>query len=106
MFEKDIVLDEEAFAAAIKDYDALKTRLEKLRGDIEKMLELLQTGFNTPAGRKFVSSCKTNLFTPLNDQARVLEHISTTLAECKSSYAVVFTKYKELNKAIEDVQNS
>ena len=106
MFNKDIVLDEEAFTRAVKDFEALGKQLETLRKEIETMLGLVEKGFNTPMGKKFVNSCKTNLFKPMDDQKLVLAHIAGTLKECKESYATVFAAYEELNRKINQVQNT
>ena len=101
MFEKDILLDEDAFDTAVTEFAALSTRLQKLRGRLEEMVSILQTGFNTPAGRKFVKSCKNNLFDPMDDQKAVFEHIANTLWESKEAYSTVFTEYEEQNSAID-----
>lgn len=58
VFGEDIVLDEAAFNTAISDFAALGTQLQQLRTDIEDMLKDLAAGFNTPAGTKFIQSCK------------------------------------------------
>ena len=100
LFNKDIVLDEEAFDAAVEDFAELGTQLRKLRVDIEAMLELLESGFDTPAGRKFVRSCKDNLLTPLDEQKAVLEHISETLRQSRRKYSTVFTAYASLQTSI------
>lgn len=93
----DIILDEEAFAQASEDFAQLVLRLEKLNDDIERMLTLLQEGFDTPAGRKFVSVCRSSLEKPINDQGEVLRHVSQTLTEVRKSYSWVFKEYGELN---------
>lgn len=105
MFEKDILLDEDAFDTAVTEFADLSTRLQKLRGRLEEMISTLQTGFNTPAGRKFVKSCKNNLFDPMDDQKAVFEHIANTLQGSREAYKAVFTEYEELNSAIDGVDD-
>ncbi len=105
IFNEDIVLDEEAFNKAAADFTALGGQLQKLRSDIEDMLNVLKTGFNTPAGVKFINSCEANLFAPLDDQKLVIDHISKTLEESKQAYESVFREYESLQAAINQVNN-
>ena len=105
-FDTDIVLDEAAFNTAISDFADLSVKLQKLRSDIEAMLELLESGFDTPAGRKFVNSCKNNLLIPLDDQKAVLEHISETLQQSRQKYSAVFTAYSALQGAIQQARQT
>ena len=100
MFGEDIVLDEEAFTTAVQKFDELSVKLEKLRTDIEDMLNILKPGFDTPAGRKLVSACEEQLFEPMKAQKQVLDHISSTLKQSKKSYASVFQAYEELQATI------
>ena len=100
LFNKDVILDQAAFAAAAKQFEELSLRLQKLDEEIEDMLEILQSGFDTPAGRTFVESCRENLNQPMKDQKVVLEHISQTLADVMQIYSGVFTKYEELNRTV------
>lgn len=102
---KDIVLDESAFDKAINDFSDLAVQLQSLRTDIEELLGMLKGGFDTPAGRKFISSCENNLLEPLDRQKLVIEHIYSTLNEVKGSYSTVFTEYGNLNTAIQSYQN-
>ena len=99
-FGMDILLDESAFQKATADFAALGTRLQNLRTKIEEMLNTLKEGFDTPAGTKFINSCKNNLLSPLNDQKLVLDHIAENLAIAKQSYVAVFTEYQQLNASI------
>lgn len=100
----DIVLDDAAFDKAITDFADLAVQLQNLRGDIESLLEVLKSGFDTPAGRKFINSCENNLLQPLDRQKLVIDHISSTLTEVKGSYSTVFTEYGNLNAAIQSYQ--
>ena len=105
VFGEDIVLDEAAFNRAIEDFAALGQQLQKLRTDIEDMLNILKEGFDTPAGAKFISSCEQNLFQPLDAQKLVLEHISGTLTQAKQAYESVFREYEALQAAINNVNS-
>lgn len=105
MFNKDILLNDEAFDKAVEDFKALSVSLQELRGKVESMMKTLETGFNTPAGRKFIRSCQDNLFQPLDDQKLVLEHICESLESVKDTYAPVFTEYDELTKSINRVED-
>lgn len=104
VFSEDIVLDEAAFDAASADFAALNVRLQNLRTELEEMLNTLKTGFDTPAGAQFLSSCAAHLFEPLDAQSIVLEHISTTLAQCREAYQSVFQEYETLQSAIKQVK--
>jgi len=100
VFGVDILLDESAFQTAASDFSALSTRLQNLRATIENMLNTLEEGFDTPAGTKFINSCKNNLLAPLNDQKLVITHISENLAIARQSYASVFSEYQQVTTSI------
>ena len=100
VFSVDIVLDEEAFDTAVRDFEALAVQLQQLRGKLEDMLNDLKAGFNTPAGVKFINSCEANLFQPLDAQKLVIDHIADSLAESKQAYESVFREYESLQTAI------
>jgi uncharacterized protein YukE len=93
---KSIVLDEEAFTKASNDFDDLSQKINSLRKDIESMLDDLQRGFDTPAGRKFMDSCRNNLLKPMEEQKIVVDHISETLRKCTDAYRSVFEEYRDL----------
>lgn len=103
LFGKDIVLDEAAFNTAISEFAELSNQLQQLRTDIEDMLNVLKVGFNTPAGRKLVSSFEKNLFEPLDAQKLVLEHISGTLSDARQQYQSVFDEYEALLATINQI---
>lgn len=105
IFGKDIILDEAAFTQAADDFRTLSGQLQELRGKIEDMMETLKAGFDTPAGVKFINSCEANLFTPLDAQKLVIDHISETLLLSKQSYDSVFQQYESLQSAINQVNN-
>ncbi|MBQ5335576.1 MAG: hypothetical protein J6Z45_06480 [Oscillospiraceae bacterium] len=100
----DIVLDEAAFDRAAADFIELSGKVQALRADIEALLQTLQSGFDTPAGRLFVSSCKNNLLDPLDQQKLVIDHISETLRDAKATYASVFSEYDQLNTVLRSYQ--
>lgn len=95
-----VVLDDEAFNTASTAFNELAASLQSLRNDVEEMLEALRTGFDTPAGRKFMSSCESNLIEPLEQQKLVIEHISSTLTMAKDKYSPIFDEYGQLNAQI------
>lgn len=97
----DVILDEEAFETASNEFTKLLEDMNALRSDIDTMLSDLQTGFNTTAGRKFISSCKDNLITPMEQQAATLEFAANALKRAKQEYEPIFADYKALNSAIE-----
>ena len=97
LLRDDIILDQEAFRQAADEFAQLKIKLAALNEDIERMNELLGEGFNTPAGRKFINLCRKRLQQPIEDQQKVLDHISDTLEEVRGKYAPVFDEYEALN---------
>lgn len=97
---EDIVLEEAAFDKAIEEFAALGVELQKLRTKVREMLDILKTGFDTPAGRKFLASCEANLDQPLDAQRIVLKHISEVLQEAKTMYSSVFQEYEVLQAEI------
>ena len=101
---KDIILDDAAFEKASKDLSELSVELDDLRKSIEDKLGVLKTGFDTPAGRKFIQSCEENLLTPIDQQKLALEHISSNLSQAKDKYAAVFSEYETLNNTLRSFQ--
>ncbi len=101
-FKKDIILDDQAFDDAVREFNDLKEHLAKLRKDLEEMIEILEDGFNTPAGAKFINSVEANLFVPLDDQGKVINHIADSLNQAKTKYQSVFEEYEKLQKAIDN----
>ena len=74
--------------------------LRNLRDEIDRTLQTLQSGFDTPAGRKFVTSCRNNLIKSLENQRDVLKHISDTLQRSRQEYSAVFQEYESLQTTI------
>lgn len=100
MFTKDILLDDDKFSNASERFSTLASDIENLRKDISSLLEELEKGFDTPAGKKFVNSCKNGLLQPMDDQAAVVKHVSDNLTMARSKYESVFTEYMQLNNSI------
>lgn len=96
----DIVLDEAAFEKASSEFETLADELQRLRNDIGELIDSLKSGFDTPAGRKFMKSCEDNLLRPLDRQKIVIEHVSSTLNDVKGKYSSVFSEYESLNTTI------
>lgn len=99
-FPTDILLDDEVFMNASRQFEQLSKDIKNLEENVKKGLDNLQQGFQTPAGKKFVKSCEAYLLKPLKDQTIVIEHVSKNLATAKSKYETVFKEYKQLNDNI------
>lgn len=104
MFAKDILLDDEKFKKASEQFAALADDMSKLRQDIDNLLKELESGFDTPAGRKFIKSCKSGLLQPMDDQAAVIKHVSDNLVQARAKYESVFIEFEALNNAIKNQQ--
>ena len=100
IFNKDIIIDEDAFNEAVKEFNEMKDHLAQLKKDLAEMIAILEDGFNTPAGAKFINSVEANLFVPLTDQELVISHISESLNKAKTKYQSVFDEYEKLQNAI------
>ena len=99
----DIVLDDNAFNKAVSGFSDISKELNSLRNDIGDMLEDLVKGFDTPAGRVFIESCKKNLLDSLDKQKTVIDYISQNLNDSKTQYQKVFDKYGELQTLIKNL---
>ncbi len=102
LFAKDVLLDEDAFESASRHFIGLSRDLNSLESDITRLLDELYTGFDTPAGRKFINSCRGNLLQPMRDLSAVINHISDNLIQARSKYKSVFDEFKKLNSIIND----
>jgi hypothetical protein len=101
---KDVVIDEDAFNAAVQEFSSLSNRLSELRRAIDSTLDGLTKGFDTPAGRKLVAAYKDTLVAPLDDQRLVIDHVSENLKYAKQAYSSVFDEYNRLNSTINSVR--
>ena len=99
-FNTNIVIEEEAFTTAANEFDELSGKIDSLMKDINEMLNDLKTGFDTPAGHKFVKSCESTLLEPLKQQRIVVTHISENLKTAKTMYESVFNEYREVVNAM------
>lgn len=99
-FNRTITLDNGEFDIASSELRELSIGMNDLKITIEEMLESLAHGFNTPAGKIFINSCRNNLLEPLSDQALVLGHIADNLDSAKGNYQEVFAAYQRINNAI------
>ena len=102
MLIKDMYLNEDACQAAADDYVKLTEDMRNLRQRINALLDGLREGFDTPAGKAFFESCGMNLLQPLDDQLRVLQHVSDNLRDSKQKYQSVFDEYKSLKNAFDN----
>ena len=102
-FPKDIVLDDNAFSTAANEFADLSSKLQALRNEVEEMINTLKVGFDTPAGRQFISSCEANLYEPLDAQKLVLDHISETLRNSMEAYESVFREYDSLQSYVQNL---
>lgn len=89
---------------AARKMSVLADRMDILRGTIKDSLEELHKGFQTPAGNKFFQACCSTLLQPLDDQKRVINHVSENLRTAQRSYQSVFWEFRELNDQIESVR--
>ncbi|SDA23144.1 hypothetical protein SAMN02910447_02291 [Ruminococcus sp. YE71] len=97
---KNIVLDEEEFTKASEDFKELAGKIDSLYKDITDMLTDIKTGFDSPAGKKFVNSCENALLEPLERQKTVVTHIADNLTSARNSYRSVFEEYREAAKSM------
>lgn len=102
-FSRDVIIDDDAFKNAVNEFSQLSGKLENLTNLINNILDELEDGFNTPAGRKFISKYKEVLLKPLKDQRLIIDHVSDNLKSAEQSYSSVFEEYKKLNQTIESV---
>ncbi len=101
---QDVYLDEEAFTTAAAQMAALADEFRGLRDRINRSLAELRTGFQTPAGEKFFKACGSDLLQPLDDQIRVIDHVSQNLETAQQSYQSVFQEYRELQTRIHNIE--
>jgi hypothetical protein len=100
VLSKNILLDSDIFKSAADQFAALSDEMSALRKDIASLLDELEKGFDTPAGRKFIKSCRNGLLQPMDDQAVVIKHVSDNLSMARSKYETVFTEFQALNNII------
>lgn len=101
LFSKDIVLDQEAFEAAIASFKGLSADLQSLQEDISAQLDILTEGYNTNAGRKFVTTCRETILKILKEQTDIVNHVSENLQSAKNEYDQVFAAYNAMNNKLQ-----
>lgn len=101
---QEILLDEDAFVEASRRMAALVVEMNNLRNQVSGLLDELRRGFQTPAGAKFFQACGSNLLQPLDDQKRVIDHVSENLRNARQSYESVFQEFRALNDQIESIR--
>lgn len=99
-FDQNIILDEDAFTRASGQFDELAKDMNTLTVEINNLLDELATGFDTPAGHKFIKSCRDKLIEPMRDQSLVIKHVSENLTQARAQYESVFTEYETLNSML------
>lgn len=97
---KDIILDDQAFEEAKNGLLQLAKDIKSLYNDLNEALKTLQTGFDTEAGRKYVSACRKDILTQMAAQFTVVREITVTLNNAKNKYSGVFTEYENLNNKL------
>lgn len=100
----EVLLDEDAFTEAARKMASLADRMDGLRNRINDLLGELHKGFQTPAGEKFFQACGSALLQPLDDQKRVINHVSENLRSAQQSYQSVFQEFRALNDQIESMR--
>lgn len=103
LFTKTIVLDQGKFQKAANDFADLSRQMEQLQKDISTLLAELATGFDTPAGKRFMDSCQKNLLDQFKNQADIIKHVSDNLKTARTEYESVFTEFGALNRTIDSV---
>lgn len=103
LFASDIVIDDEAFRTAVSDFEELIQKIDLLKDQITDMLNTLHTGMDTPAGRKFMSSCEGCLLTPIEQQKIVISHIAEALSISVEKYSDVFEGYERLQTTLNKI---
>lgn len=95
--KKDILLNDEWLNGTAETLNAIAQQSRDLRDLVEKLLDELQKGLDTPAGRRLVISTATLLLQPLRDQSEMMDHVAESLRTAGSTYRSVFEEYKALN---------
>ncbi len=96
VFKQNVVIEEEAFSQAAAEFEELAAKIDSLLNEINEMMDDLKTGFDTPAGHKFIQACGNTLVDPLEKQKIVVTHISENLNKARTMYQSVFDEYREV----------
>lgn len=98
---KDILIDDVKLENAAVELEKIANEMTSLIKNINGLLDDLSKGFNTPAGRKFISTCRNGLLLPIEEQTAVINHVATNLKMANNAYRSVFEDYKSLNNKIQ-----
>lgn len=99
--KNDVLLDEDALKNASQSLEQLAGRIIELHNTINNMLLELHTGFQTPAGDKFIKSCQESLLKPMKNESEVIQQISANLKLANTQYRSVFEEFKALNNLLQ-----
>lgn len=102
-FDKDVIIDQDAFQNASDRLAQLSENALSLKTQIETELDELMKGFDTTAGWKFKSACEGHLLKPIQNLSIVIMHISQNLQSAQRGYDSVFREYEQLNNAIRNL---
>lgn len=101
LFQKnDILLDDKALIDASSNINEVVKDMKSIQKSIDNMLKELHTGFQTPAGDKFIQACEKDLLKPMKTEISIMEKISENLKIANTQYQRVFEEFKNLNKLI------
>ena len=92
----NLIINDEALRNAVAGYEQLERDVRALEKDIAEIISILNIGFNTPAGQKYIAFCRQNLLKPVQDQAKVVAHLANSLKSAESAYRPVFQEFQEL----------
>ncbi len=95
--KKNIVIDDEVFSRNAEQLQELINDVKTLVTNVNDMLLQLSIGYNTPAGRKLLNSCKMHIIVPLVEQELVISQVMKNLEIAKNGYQSVFEEYKQLS---------
>lgn len=102
-----IRLNDQAFEDASKDMEALLTRTQTLKENLEQMYHSMTTALDTPAGHEIEFVGLEDLVKPIEDMILVVDHMSKTLNIIIGKggtkgvyYDKLFEEYEELERTL------
>jgi uncharacterized protein (UPF0335 family) len=104
MANDNLIINDEALRAAVKGYEQLEKDVRALEEDIKETISILNVGFNTPAGQKYIAFCRQNLLKPVQDQATVVSHLADSLRAAENAYRPVFQEYQALQEIFKNAK--
>lgn len=93
---KDIVIDEEVFDRAARNFEELIDKIKALETNVNEMMIRLTEGYNTPAGKKLINACNAYIIGPIVMQEIVIRQVCDNLKLAKNGYQSVFDEYRRL----------